>query len=143
MSISESVDISSTTCCALASRDSWYAWYPAGSWVCSGVEAHDSAGVLGAAGSGAGSGTTGTVWNFLCLYLAWRTRFRNRLCSSFSRSFVGLISMGFPDFWGFLGAGSLGSCEREGTSGIVGTVFWPTGFMRQIQVEDSEQNPAA
>ena len=30
-------------------------------------------------------------------------------------------------------------------SGIVGAGFgaWPTGLMRQIQVEDSEQNPAA
>ena len=37
----------------------------------------------------------------------------------------------------------MGSGERGGTSGIVGAVFWPTGFMRQIQVEDSEQNPAA
>ena len=33
----------------------------------------------------------------------------------------------------------------EVDSGIVGTAFgaWPAGLMRQIQVEDSEQNPAA
>ena len=40
----------------------------------------------------------------------------------------------------------MGSGERGGAgvgSGIVGTVYWPTGFMRQIQVEDLEQNPAA
>ena len=48
--------------------------------------------------------------------------------------------MGIADFRGFLGAGLLVDC-----SGTVGAGFeaWPTGLMRQIQVEDSEQNPAA
>ena len=113
MSISESEDISSTTCCALANRDSWYAWYLAGSGVeaqDSEVGATDSAGLLGAgAGAGAGSETSGTAWNFLCLYLAWRVQFRKRLCSSFSRSLARLVSMGFADFRGFLGASSMGS----------------------------------
>ena len=46
--------------------------------------------------------------------------------------------MGCQEIRGFLGAGSVGS-------GIVGAGFgaWPTGLMRQIEVEDSEQNSAA
>ena len=48
--------------------------------------------------------------------------------------------MGIADFRGFFGAGLLVDC-----SGTVGAGFeaWPTGLMHQIQVEDSEQNPAA
>ena len=107
------MDISSTICCALARRDFWYSWYPVGSGIArtdSGVVALDSAGVLGTGvDSGAGPGPTGTAWNFLCLYLAWRMRFRRHLCSSLAKSLAGLVSMGFADFRGFLGAGSMSS----------------------------------
>ena len=64
----------------------------------SGDEAQDTTGMRGASGAGSGAGVAvPTFINRFLLYFAWLVRFRRRLCSSFYRSFDGLISLGFPN----------------------------------------------